>query len=111
MQQTMAFRSGALAGRNAAPRASGVRPARAAASRLVVQARQKEAGAGNLHKRCRCIYGIIKLWREAPRPAEGPPVLFAPAAVALNSAQSALSCSCKLTEAQCLMSLKQDAWQ
>lgn len=44
MQQCVAFKSGALSGRNVALRASGVRPARAAASRLVVQARQKEAG-------------------------------------------------------------------
>lgn len=49
MQQSMAFKSGALGGRNAALKASGVRPARAAASRLVVQARQKEAGASEMH--------------------------------------------------------------
>lgn len=48
MQQSMAFKSGAFTGRNAALRASGVRPARAAASRLVVQARQKEAGVSEV---------------------------------------------------------------
>jgi len=46
MQRCLAFKSGFASGRTAALRASGVRPARAAASRLVVQARQCEAGVG-----------------------------------------------------------------
>eukprot|EP00775_Hariotina_reticulata_P006326 gene6326-6561_t len=46
MQRCLAFKSGFASSRTAALRASGVRPARAAASRLVVQARQYEAGVG-----------------------------------------------------------------
>lgn len=46
MQRGLAFSSAASSSRTASLRAPGVRPARAAASRLVVQARQYEAGVG-----------------------------------------------------------------
>jgi len=46
MQRGLAFSSAASSSRTASLRAPGVRPARAAASRLVVQARQHEAGVG-----------------------------------------------------------------
>lgn len=46
MQRGLAFSSAASSSRTASLRAPGVRPGRAAASRLVVQARQHEAGVG-----------------------------------------------------------------